>query len=313
MEDNWFHHRGKVHCVKMRLPQHDMTSSSCDAASTLRSRSQNMPRQNSTEINNNEVQQQQQQHDNKKIRHRLKSKILLLVPIVLLAVSSIIALSIEQIVSDQRVAFIEKITGNVLLLYLCIWKNWSVECMLALVTEESVMELKRKSTKEQQTITTYWDSKRQDWTCSKWEEENVNRRLPVNKVPSHISRMHWVDRYNWYHQESKCSEDWHKQTSLFWMKRFHHSVKLLGRKNEKCQQDGLLNLWISSSESRSSRLGSPPLPHHYFFRKVSTTCQQLIVAASASSLLVIVCTHQALSTINWKLKLCYHGEAETSA
>ena len=92
----------------MRLPQHDMTSSSGDAASTLRSRSQNMPRQNSTEINNNEVQQQQQQHDNKKIRHRLKSKILLLVPIVLLAVSSIIALSIEQIVSDQRVAFIEK-------------------------------------------------------------------------------------------------------------------------------------------------------------------------------------------------------------
>ena len=64
-----------------------------------------MDRENSTDINNNEIQQQQQQRDNKKLRHRLKSKILLLIPLVLLAISCIIALSIGQIVSDQRAVF----------------------------------------------------------------------------------------------------------------------------------------------------------------------------------------------------------------
>ncbi len=84
-----------------------MTSSSGAATSssstTLRSRSlssnQNMSREKTSEINNDET--GEQQRDNKKLRHRLKSKMLLLFPIVLLAVSCIIALSMGQIVSDQ--------------------------------------------------------------------------------------------------------------------------------------------------------------------------------------------------------------------
>jgi hypothetical protein len=92
----------------MTPPQHATGSSSGATSSplstTLRSRSlsskQNIHKQTSTEIKNDEIQQQQQLRNNTKIRHRFKAKILLLVPAVLLAVSSIIGLSIGHIVSD---------------------------------------------------------------------------------------------------------------------------------------------------------------------------------------------------------------------
>ncbi len=67
-----------------------------------------MYRENSTDVNNNL--QQQQQGENKKLQHRLKSKMLLLFPFVLLAVTCIIALSIGQIVSDQSAAFAINVT-----------------------------------------------------------------------------------------------------------------------------------------------------------------------------------------------------------
>ncbi len=66
-----------------------------------------MFRENSADVNNNI---QQQQGDNKKLRHRLKSKMLLLFPFVLLAVTCIIMLSIGQIVSDQSAAFAINVT-----------------------------------------------------------------------------------------------------------------------------------------------------------------------------------------------------------
>jgi hypothetical protein len=106
--------------------QENATGSSSGATSsplssaTLRSRSlsskQNVYKQSSTEIKNDEIQQhhqtpqqrqQQQLRNSMKILHRFKSKILLLVPTVLLAVSSIIGLF--EIVSDIYVAaFLDK-------------------------------------------------------------------------------------------------------------------------------------------------------------------------------------------------------------
>lgn len=90
----------------MTLPQHATVTNSDTTTGTLRSRSlskQNVDRQNS--LDNVENQSEQQQHQQlrsmTKIRHRLKSKtLILLVPIILIAISSIIGLSIGQIVSD---------------------------------------------------------------------------------------------------------------------------------------------------------------------------------------------------------------------
>ena len=114
------------------LPQHSKVSSSGAATSpsstnNLRSRSlnsskQNLQKQNSKEINNDDEtqeQQQQQLRSNTKIRHRLTSKILLLVPFVLLSVISIIGLLIGKIVSDLCASYLP-------------WRrSWQSSCCIA--------------------------------------------------------------------------------------------------------------------------------------------------------------------------------------
>ena len=96
--------------------------------------------------------------------------------------------------------------------------------------------------------------------------------------------MHWVDRYNWYHKESKWKVEWlTKQTSLSDWKGSHHSVNLLvSEKREMPARrfvESLDLLLFGIYLQIPLYLGfTPPLPHH-FFRKVSTTsCQQLITS-----------------------------------
>ena len=68
---------------------------------TLRSRSHNSTQSLNTQIKNDQI--QPPHRNERKTQHRIKSKIILLIPTVLVAISSLVGLSVGQIVSNAAI------------------------------------------------------------------------------------------------------------------------------------------------------------------------------------------------------------------